>query len=554
MFKTSNSKFLACELRQKIAVIFRASPTQYRHLLEIEKMVEKRALEKKDGLQHLSLAMTCAVCFIISVLLTFMPFLVPMDTFTFALIGITMSMMMIGLWTIPYFDILLSPINYPVIAHTPVSSRTYFLVKLTQVATYTFWLLACLNLMPAIGGIWVHKAEFSWFRLLFPFVYLPVVFMSGLFTIGVMTTFAGYLTKLYTKRTLRNIAQYAQFIFPALFPTIIVIAPHLLPDVPPDKLNSVLKWFYALPNGWFAGTVSLALGQIEQHFLILAGLAVASTLFLVFVPLRSIAKSYSEYLSYLLESGSRQKSEIRVKTPLFARIFRNQTIRAGLCLSSAYMRRDKHILRQLFATLGTVVMMIVVFGQDGTSYLTWPHHSNAIGLSPGFSGMFYFIGMSVVTGFISPVRYSEHYKASWMLSLAPLSVPVDLWRGVQAAALLYIIVPCTLLMFCVATAIWGVLGIFYVLPGVTVLLYYVMFYPKPPAGLPLTGEFVQQQVAHESLIPFLLSLLITGVFVGIQFLTFWLNIWVYYGFYCVTVVSGLIGFIYLLRENELRKS
>ncbi len=535
---------------EKIAVMFGAAPTQYRHLLEIEKMVEKRALERKDGLPHLSLALTCAVCFIISVLLTFMPFLVPMDTFTFALMGITMSMMMIGLWTIPYFDILLSPINYPVIAHTPVSSRTYFLVKLTQVATYTVWLLACLNLMPAIGGIWVHRGEFSWFRLLFPFVYLPVVFMSGLFTIGVMTTFAGYLTKLYTKRSLRNIAQYAQFIFPALFPTIVVIAPHLLPDVTPDKLASALKWFYAFPNGWFAGAVSLALGQIEQHFLILAGLAVASTLFLVLVPLRSIAKSYSEYLSYLLESGSRQKSEIRVKTPLFARIFRNQTIRAGLCFSSAYMRRDKHILRQLFAALGTVVMMVVILGRDGTSYLTWPHHSNAIGLSPGFSGLFYFTGMSVITGFISPVRYSEHWKASWMLSLAPLSAPVDLWRGVQAAALLYIVVPCTLLMFCVATAIWGVLGVFYVLPGVTILLYYVIFYPKPLSGLPLTGEFVQQQqVAHESLIPFLLSLFITGVFVGIQLLTFWLNLWVYYGFYCVTVISGLVGFIYFLRKK-----
>ena len=540
---------------EKIAVMFGASPTQYRHLLEIEKMVEERALERKDGLPHLSLAVTCAVSFIISVLLTFMPFLVPMETFTFALIGITMSMMMIGLWTIPYFDILLSPINYPVIAHTPVSSRTYFLVKLTQVATYTVWLLACLNLMPAIGGIWVHKAEFSWFRLLFPFVYLPVVFMSGLFTIGVMTTFAGYLTKLYTKSTLRNIAQYAQFIFPALFPAIVVSAPHLLPDVTPDKLTSVLKWFYALPNGWFAGAVSLALGQIERHFLILAGLAVASTLFLVLVPLRSIAKSYSEYLSYLLESGSRQKSEIRIKTPLFARMFGNQMIRAGFCLSSAYMRRDKHILRQLFAALGTVIMMIVVFGQDGTSYLTWPHHSNAIGLSPGFSCLFYFTGMSVVTGFISPVRYSEHWKASWMLSLAPLSAPSDLWRGVQAAALFYIVVPCTLLMFCVATVIWGIFGIFYVLPGVTVLLYYVIFYPKPPSSLPLTGEFVQQQqVAHESLIPFLFSLLITGVFVGIQFLTFWLNIWVYYGFYCVTVASGLIGFIHFLRKNASRKS
>ena len=522
---------------EKIAVMFGASLTQYRYLLATEKLtVEKRALERKDGLPHLSLVLTCVICFVISVLLTVMPFLLPMDTFTYALTGITMSMMMIGIWTIPYFDILLSPINYPVIAHTPVSSRTYFLVKLTQVATYTVWLLACLNLMPAIGGIWVRPTESARFQFFFAFVYLPVAFMSGLFTIGVMTTFAGYLTKLYTRHALRNIAQYAQFIFPALFPAILVTLPHLLPDMPRDKLTSALKWFYALPNGWFAGTVSLALGQIERPFVILAGLAIASTLFLVLVPLRSIAKSYSEYLSYLLESGSRQKSKLRVRIPLFARIFRNQTIRAGLCLSATYMCRDKHILRQLFGALGTMIMMVVLLLRDGSSFLTWPHHSDAIGLSPGFSGIFYFIGTGIVSSFILPVRYSEHWKASWMLRLAPLAAPNDLWRGVQITALLYIVAPCMLLMFGIATVIWGVLGIFHVLPCLTVLLYYVILFPKPPAGLPLAGEFVQSQIAGADLVPFLVSLFVIGVFVGIQLLTFWLNIWVYYGFYCVMIV------------------
>ena len=145
---------------EKIVERFCDSPTQYRYLLDIEKLVARRALEGENNLAHLSLAVMCVIGFIVSVLLTFMPFLLPMDTFTFALTGITMSMMMIGIWTIPYFDILLSPINYPVIAHTPVSSRTYFLVKLTQVLTYTVLLLGSLNLMPAIGGIWVHKGRF----------------------------------------------------------------------------------------------------------------------------------------------------------------------------------------------------------------------------------------------------------------------------------------------------------------------------------------------------------------------------------------------------------
>ena len=529
---------------ERIVEMLGASPTQYRLLLKTEKLVEKRALEGRNDLSNMSLAVTCVIGFIISVLFTFMPFLLSMDTFTFSLIGITMSMAMISLWIVPYFDILLAPINYPVIAHTPLSSRTYFLVKLTQILTYTVLLLGSLNLMPTLGGIWVHKGEFSLLRLLFPIVYLPIVFMSGLFTIGVMTVFAGYLTRFYSKSLLRSIAQYAQFIVPALLPVTWILLSRLIQYIPKEQLASVLKWLHVLPNGWFAGTVSLMLGEIELRFLISTGLTVISTLFLVFVPLRSIAQRYSTYLSYLLESGSRQKAKIRVKTPLFARMFRNSAIRAGFCLCAAYMRRDRTLLKQLFAALGSVLMLIVMFEQG------WMRHSFAIGFSPGFSMMFYFVGISLVGCFISPIRYSEHWKASWMLTLAPLSTPNDLWQGTQATAFVYMVAPCTLLMLCIATAFWGVLGIFYVLPIVIILINFVILYPKPISRLPLAIEFVQTQMAGETMIPFLFSLFITGVFIGIQFLTYLLNIWVYYGFYCVTVVGGLISFIHFLQKNK----
>ena len=541
---------------ERIAEILGASPTQYRYLLNTEKLVEKRALKGKRFV-NLSLGLTCALFFFMGLSTTTMLFL-SLDVFTYALIGITMSMAMIGIWTIPYFDILLSPINYPIVAHTPVSSRTYFLVKLTQVLTYVLLLLGSLNLPLTIAGIWIHAKAFSQLLYLFPLVYLPIVFMSGFFTVGVMTVFAGYLTKLYTKKSLRNIAQYAQFIFPALFPILWILLPRLfsrsVSDGTIDKAISVLKWFYVLPNGWFAGAVSLALGQIERQYLILAGLAVVSTLFLVLVPLRSIARSYSEYLSYLLESGVRQKSELRVKTPLFARMFRNHAIRAGLCLSATYMCRDKHMLRQLFGMLGAIIIIVVVFTQDELFSLNWIQDAYAIGLSPGFSMMFYFIGTGFINCLILPVRYSEHWKASWILTLAPVAAPSDLWRGVQATAFLYVVVPVTLLTLCIATVIWEASGIFYVLPGFTILLYYVIFYPKPLSNLPLAEEFVQKQMATAAWIPFVCSALVVVVFLGIQYLTYLLNIWVYYGFYALTVVSGLVGFVYLLREDKKRKS
>ena len=548
MLETSNSKFSACKLRQKVVEMLGASPIQYRHLLQTEKLVQKRALEGKRFV-NLSLGLNCLFCFAISIPIALMVIL-RVDVFTYALIGITMSMMVVGLWTIPYFDVLLSPTHYPVVAHTPISSRTYFLVKLTPILTYTVLLLVSSNLIPAIGGIWLRGEGVSSLQFLFPVVYLTLAFMSGFFTIGVMTMFAGYLTKFYTKKGLRNIAQYAQFIFPALFPAMWILfsqlSPRMLPeDFTGEKLTSALKWFYALPNGWFAGTVSLALGETEPQFLILAGLAVTSTLFLVFVPLRNIASGYSEYLSYLLGSESRRKSEVRVKTPLFARMFRNHAIRAGFCLSTAYLYRDKRILQQFFISLGSMFVIIVISTQDNLFFLKWKwiENSYAIGLSPGFSILFCFIGMAFVDSFIIPVRYSEHWKAVWMLKLAPFTASSDLWRGVQATALFYLVTPCTLLMLCIAIALWGVLSIFYVLPGFIILLNYIIFYPKPQSGLPLAEEFVQKR-RTAVWIPFFCNLLAIGVFVGIQFLTYLIDVRFYFVTYCIMVVGGIISFVY----------
>ena len=536
---------------EKIVEMLGASPTQYRYLLQTEKLMEKRALEGKNNFANFSLAAVWFFCFIISISVASIPFFSPIDIFSYALIGITVSMIMIATCMNPYFDILLSPINYPVIAHTPVASRTYFLVKLTQILKHTIPLLACLNLMPAIGGIWIRAEESSQFQYFFPLVYLPVAFMSGFFTVGVMTTFAGYWTKLYTKKTFRNIVKYVQFIFLLMG----VLLYYRSPDNLMDQLTSILKWFNVLPNAWFAGIVALALGQIERYFLIVAGLAIVSTLFLVFVPLRSIAKSYSEYLSYLLESGSKQTSKLRVKTPLFARIFRNRAVRAGLCLSFVYIRRDRFLLGHFWSSL-VVAITVPVFSNLSlyrmSFDLMWVDDSFPIGLSPGFSGMFYIVGFTIVPTFMFLVKSSEHWKASWILMLAPLSAPGDLWRGVQAAACLYLIAPWTLLMLCLAMVIWGVLGIFYVLPGLIILLNLVIFYPKPRAGLPLAEELVQKRVR---LVWWFIPIgILLGQVPGIQLLAYMIDRWSYYGFYCVIVAGGLISFTYLFQKERRRKS
>lgn len=533
---------------EKIAAKFGACPIQYKLLLQTEKTVEERALEGKQGTAKLSLSVTCAFCFLISIF-SALPVFFGMDVFTYALIGVTMSMFIVGMWTLPYFDLLLSPINYPVVAHTPVSSRTYFLVKLTQILKYAVLLLTCLNIFPSICGPFIRGDNTTFLCYFFPVFYLPIAFIAGFFTIGLMTAFAGYLTKLYSVKRLRKISKSAQFILPLLLPVSFFLIPT---DIVADNYKSVLKWLYVLPNGWFAGGVSLAVSTIERpgftRDLILTGVSVFSTLLLVLIPLRSIAKTYSKYLSYLMESGSRQKDKLRIRQPFLVRFFRSRDAYASFCLSSAYMRRDRQILHQFASGAVVSVMMIAMFFVREIYPIEFIEYHYAIGLSPGFTCLFVFLGVVTVFGFLSSVGYSEHWKASWMLSLVPLRKPYDLWRGVVAVTFIYIVLPSTLLFFILATVLWGVMGIFFVLPGLLVVLFSVITYPKPESGIPLSKEAVEID-RMAGCLAYGISMIIAGVLVGILFLARFIHVWVYIGVYCVMVIGGVIVFIKFFKKT-----
>lgn len=538
---------------EKLAAKFGACPIQYKLLLQTEKTVEERALEGKQGTTKLSLAVTCAFCFLISIFSALLVFF-DMDVFTYALIGVTMSMLIVGMWTLPYFDLLLSPVNYPVVAHTPVSSRTYFLVKLTQILKYAVLLLTCLNIFPSICGCFIRGDDTTILSYFFPVFYLPIAFIAGFFTIGVMTAFAGYLTKLYSVKRLRKISKSAQFILPILLPAFFYFIPF---NTVADRYESVLKWLYVLPNGWFAGAVSLATSTIDRpefiRDLILTGVATFSTLLLVLIPLRSIAKTYSKYLSFLMESGSRSKDKLRIRQPLLARFFKSREVYASFCLSAAYMRRDRQILHQLASGAVVNFLIIGMFFARKIYPIEFIEYHYAIGLSPGLTGMFVFLGVPTVMGFLSSVGYSEHWKASWMLSLAPLRKPHDLWRGVEAVTFIYIVFPCTFLFFILATVFWGVTGIFFILPGLIVVLFFVITYPKPESGIPLSEEAVEIDRSAGCL-AYGISMVIAGVLIGVQFLARFIHVWVYIGVYCVIVIGGLIGIVYLFRRKSQKTS
>ena len=89
--------------------------------------------------------------------------------------------------------------------------------------------------------------------------------------------------------------------------------------------NAIVKYLSYLPIGWFAGIVSLAVRNMNrlgfQRDLLLTVVALGSTLILILIPLRSIAKTYSAYLAFLLEGTNKSKKKLRIRKSIPVQIF-----------------------------------------------------------------------------------------------------------------------------------------------------------------------------------------------------------------------------------------
>ena len=325
-----------------------------------------------------------------------------------------------------------------------------------------------------------------------------------------------------------------------------------------DKLLPFLTAFYLLPNSWFAGVVALGLGDLHYRFLILTAVAIVATALLMAGPLRSVAKGYSKFLTSLLESRRTQKSRLRLRTSLVSRLFKRRETRAGADFVFAYLWRDRRTKLRVFSLLGTPILgtpiiFLVVFFSDEPVW-GWIGKPFTIWLAVGFSGFFFIIAGTFVGSILEQIRYSDHWKAKWMFSCAPLAAPHALWRGTLAASLVYIVVPYTLLFATLATIFWGGLwGIFYLLPGLSALLLYIGCYPKPSSGLPLSEEYIQSGRHMQSirfLLRFVCSLFVFGTILFLQVAMYKINLGLYIGCYTVTVAAGFLIFIHTFNKKQ----
>ena len=511
--------------------ILGADPHQYKLLLKTDRRVKARRESSKSFIID-----SPALLGVYAISSTFVSLSVfALDSFSFTLLTLFISMTMLAFTVISRLEVIINPRDYRTLAHLPVSSRTYFLVKFTHVLLYIVVFAGALNLPPAILGIWSKNAP-----VFFPAIYVPVSFISAFFVVGFISAFYGYLIKLYRWERFRDLVAYSQLVLAILVPLCFYFLPRLISIFRVELVDwnqiGELKWVYILPFSWFAGLVHFILGETRSLFLYLSMLSVLSTVLFVVIPLGQISLKYAEHVSLLLESPSAIQKVNKVGSR-FTSLLKNTETRSGFQLVSIYLKRDRNVKVRFFAMIGIPLAAILPMIQVIPELIGRPF---SIGLAVGVSIYSFYICAFLLSYLLSVLKYSEDWKATWIFTIAPMESHAHFFKGVKLAIIAYFIVPYFIIFTGISVLLWSpLLAVIYMLPSLMGCLCYLSFYWGSVATLPFSRE-PRQKRGMDDILTFALCLIIYGGIFGIHYIAYQFHIYLYIAVYTATIGFGVI--------------
>ena len=212
-------------------------------------------------------------------------------------IGLTAVGMIVGMGVLIDFQtVVISADDYHVLAHQPVSSRTYFLVKLTNVLVYTL----------AIGALVGGVATIPVLILAGPLAALgwalAVAGVTVATTLAMISAYATLLRRTNPQR-LRSALSFVH--------VLLVMLMFCGPLVMGDALDPVIEgaragggipappWLVTLPPAWFASLFALTAGEWSVAYPVAALAAAGCIALLLHYARSSLALSYAESLSQM---------------------------------------------------------------------------------------------------------------------------------------------------------------------------------------------------------------------------------------------------------------
>jgi len=424
---------------------FGVDAQQYHFLLQASLKLDFRSagsvLKPEQQSQTASaLKFTLLLNLIFSVILSLVMLAASKSTFVFSTMLLGYSMVMVAMSVLIEFGLaVISPDDFQVLAHRPISSRTFFAVKSSNLLFYVLLLGTSLNLVPALVGVAVRESQWH-----FPLAYFLVASVASVFVAGTMVALYGLLLRTLRYERLKDLLVYAQIAFSFVFFFGFQLFPRLLGDVNAFTAQDIVhSWALAFPSVWFAGVVEVMLGNIIGQTLTLTALAVIVCVVILPLALKNVSLDYSEQLGRIAASSSKTKSAAAVTrrsgvSAWFNRLLlRDSEERAFFYFFLRMFRRNRLLKLQILPNFGVAIAMMAVALLQGDK-LQNPFEKTTFSMAAMFPVIaFVFAGMGVTVA----LPYSDEYQGGWIFPVAPIGNRAKILTALKKVVVLLLFVP-----------------------------------------------------------------------------------------------------------------
>lgn len=345
------------------------------------------------------------MCLVYGIFLAALPAVVP-GAYLSASIALPMVALLVAMTIlIDFQSVVISPNDYEILAHQPVSSRTYFLVKLTSILLYT-------GIIGALMGGFATVVFLGKFGLPVALGWMLALAGTVVWTSLAMVFVYALILRVFRPERLRRVLSYLQFVM-----TMAIFVPLILSVNLAGALTAMAEppaAMLALPSTWFANILPLAEGRWSAVAAVAVFAAVASTALLFHMVGRRLSLSYAARLGAILTSSQPGRSRVPGRG-LVTRWFPGE-LRAVSTLVRAQFRNDMNFRLGVLSILPITILYIFMSLNNGG--LSDPFVQ--VGFSASGLAMIHFAVLGMPLVLMEHLFRSESYRAAWVFFATPV--------------------------------------------------------------------------------------------------------------------------------------
>lgn len=355
--------------------------------------------------------------------------------FILSSVGFMIGSMML----IEFGSIIVAPEDYHIFSVQPISSRTYFVSKVSFTLVYISVIAAALGLPSVIGYGYANHIRLEQF-VVDPWLLVAALIALLMWSITVAMTMIllyTYVLRYVNYRRLKNTLSYLQLIMSfmiyggyVIFPTIIQEADATLPAVKP-------WWVFLIPVSWYSSFLEIASGSADAATVVAALVGVLFFAGVIPLAVSKISLGYAQSLSEALSAQEETKLAPSGESRSHFDFMKHPEDRVVAKLIWNQFKYDTKFRLAVVGIIPITVLYLFMGLRKGEGLFD---PFNPSWESMGQSALLYVAIVLFPVMIKEAATKSDSYVASWMFFVSPAN-KVRLVLSLKKALLYYFVIP-----------------------------------------------------------------------------------------------------------------